>query len=135
MIEALHGRRGVEIAEDEGVARLHRIEAEVLDEALGFVPPSVIAAAASVADKPVLIDRMATPGVVVVLLECDPATLEERRQAESHRRPIGRSESDNLAQRRRASIRPIADLVLDVRDLAPVESARRIIEEVRSRSG
>ncbi len=135
VIEALYGRRGSDIARDEGVDHLHRIEAEVLEEALGFAAPSVIAAAASVADDRLLVDRVAAHGVVLVLLACESAVLAERARDASHRRPMSRSESDDLTERRRSAVQPVANVVLDVTDLTPTHAAAQIIDVVRSRSG
>ncbi len=135
VIEALHGRTGSDIARDEGVARLHRIEAEVLDEALGFAPPSVIAGAASVADDAFLVDRLSTSAGVVVLLDCDPSVLAQRRQRGSHRRPVDHSVLEELTTRRRSTLQPIADLVLDVTDLGAEGAAAQIVDLIRSRHG
>lgn len=135
VIEALHGRTGSDIASTDGVGRLHRIEAEVLDEALGFAPPSVIAAAASVADDAVLLDRMSSPGVVVVLLTCAPSELARRTSRGRHRRRVDDGEAARLAQRRRDAIEPTGATVIDVTDIRPLEAATTIVGLVRHTSG
>ena len=127
VIERLYRRTGSDIAGSVGVARLHRIEAEVLADALDFAPPSVIAAAASVVDDDALLDRMAAPSVLVVLLTCESATLRTRAQAGRHRRHIEPDEADRLVARRSASLEPIAAAVVDVTALAPAAAAERIV--------
>jgi shikimate kinase len=130
VIEALYGKTGRGIATDGGVDKLHRIEAEVFDEALSFAPPSVIAPAASVADHAMLIDRLHAPGVVVALLDCDPGALAERSVRARHRRDIGDRAAESLMTTRRSALMPVARLTIDVTSLSPEGAATRIVELV-----
>jgi shikimate kinase len=130
-IEMRHGRTGSDIAGLEGVARLHQVEADILDDAMSSTPPSVIAAAASVADNSLLLDRMASSRVVVVLLTGEAATLAERARRSSHRRHIGQEEAVSLADRRRKALEPVALATIDVTTCAPQEAAQRIERLVR----
>ncbi|HEX2785867.1 MAG TPA: shikimate kinase, partial [Ilumatobacteraceae bacterium] len=51
-IEAITGRTGRQIAADDGVDELHRLEEEVLLEALGSTQPTVVSAAGWVIESP-----------------------------------------------------------------------------------
>jgi shikimate kinase len=135
VIETVHGRTGSDIVGVDGVARLHRIEVEVLDDALRLAPPSVIAAAASVADGPLLVDRMASARVLVVLLTCEAAELAKRAKRGGHRRHIEPDEVVRLIERRTKAIEPIAAAVIDVTGVPPQEVAGRIERLVRSQLG
>jgi len=127
VIEALHGKTGRRIAADAGVARLHRIEAEVFGEALRFDPPSVIAPAASVADHAILLDRLGDREVVVVALECDPDILETRAATSRHRRGLDAATALELMARRRDSIAQHVGLTIDVTTADPHDTAGEIV--------
>ena len=132
VIEALYGKTGREIVDREGVAHLHRIEAEVLDEALRFAPPSVIAPAASVADDAALLDRLGAPNVVVVVLTCAPVRLSERAAASRHRRRLDGEAALELMTRRRDAVESLAHATIDVTTLAPEDAAGRIVDLVEA---
>ena len=130
VIEALHGKTGGDIASSGGVQKLHRIEAEVFDEALSFAPPSVIAPAASVADDAGLLDRLTNPGVVVALLGCEPNALAERVRSSGHRRGIDPTEAARVEAQRRTAVEHLAHITIDVTDLAPEDAAVQIVDLV-----
>jgi len=127
VIEVLYGKTGRDIAADGGVDELHRIEAEVFDEALGFAPPSVIAPAASIADHAMLLDRLDDPGVVVVLLDCESDTLAERAGGSRHRRRLDGGAAEHLMRTRRAALLPLAQMAIDVTSASPDHAAARIV--------
>lgn len=130
VIEVLHGKTGRDIAAAGGADKLHRIEAEVFDEALSFAPPSVIAPAASVADQAILMDRLDSPGVVVALLECEPAELAERAASARHRRSLDDGAAEHLMLTRRAALTPIAQITIDVTSVSPAQAAAQIVDLV-----
>jgi shikimate kinase len=131
VIEALYGRTGRDIADEEGVEQLHRIEAEVCEEALAFAPPSVIAPAASIADRAGLLDRLDQPHVVVALLTCDPEVLMGRVAAGEHRRHIDGAATRRLMLQRTRAAAPHAHVEIDVTTAPPAAAADRILEVVR----
>lgn len=127
VIEALHGMTGSDIVAEGGVDRLHRIEAEVLDEALSFAPPSVIAPAAAVVDDAALVDRLAAPGVRVAVLTCDPDVLAERAAGSLRSRSLAPEDAEQLVARHRAIVESLADLTVDVTSLSPEAAAEQIV--------
>jgi shikimate kinase len=126
VIEALHGMTGADIVAEGGVERLHRIEAEVLDEALSFAPPSVIAPAAAIVDDAALVDRLAEPGVRVAVLTCDPDVLAERAARSIRSRSLALEDAEELMVRHREIVEPLSDLTVDVTSLSPEAAADQI---------
>ena len=116
-IETLFGRPGREIAAEDGVDGLHRIETGVLLGALAHPDPLVISAAASVIEDPVAVDALARRATVVVL-ELPVEGLMERAATGDHRRPMTRAEWDRLQTRRAPFFERVADLVLTA-DVVP----------------
>ncbi len=116
------GRTAREIETSDGLDHLHRLEAEHLDEALADEPPPVVAAAASVVDDDASRERLAGTGVTVVWLRASAVTLVARFPAGAHR-PLHDSSPATLVPDQLARRGPIlarlADLIVDVDDLAP----------------
>ncbi|HJR86862.1 MAG TPA: shikimate kinase, partial [Acidimicrobiia bacterium] len=77
-IEREHGRTGLELAEEHGVAWLHAAEAEALRQAVVATEPSVIAAAASTADLEEIGTLLSGEDITVVLLVGDVEVLAHR---------------------------------------------------------
>lgn len=121
------GRPAAEIARARGMDELHRLEAEVLADALARRAPSVITAAASTVDDASA--RAALGSALVVWLRADPAVLAPRAATESHR-PLG---DDIVAQlgaqaaQRDELFAEVADIVVDVARTPAEEVARLVV--------
>jgi shikimate kinase len=124
-IEERTGRIGREIARTEGVEALHRLEVDVLLEALFSRRPAVIAAAASVIEDAVV--REALGDAYCVWVTADPDILAERSARGGHRRAVARHE--NLVHRD-LLFEEAADLVVDTGELSEAESLRRVLEAI-----
>ena len=113
-IESLTGRTGRQIAADDGVDELHRLEEEVLLEALGSTQPSVVSAAGWVIESPrcrAAIQREA----VSVWLRLSADDLRTRMNEGVHRRDLSADELAQLFIRREPLLQELADLVVDAR--------------------
>jgi shikimate kinase len=121
-IEERTGRIGREIAENDGVDLLHRLEADVLLDVLANPDPAVVAAAASVIEDPVV--REALADAYCVWVTADPDILAERSARGSHRRAVARHE--NLGHRD-LLFEEAADLVVDTGVLSEAGSLRRVL--------
>ena len=126
-IEAREGVTGREVAARDGVPRLHELEAEALAGALDAEVPSVIGAAASVLDRPELVDRLGRDAHVVWL---DPPVevLAQRLATGGHRRPLADALADlrTLRARRLPAFERVADLTLADPEATPDELAATI---------
>ena len=114
------GRSGREVAAAEGVAALHRWEADHLLASLASPEPAVVAAAASVVDDDAALRALAEP--VVVWLRAGPAAAAARLDPADHRRRLGTdAEADlaALALRRAPRYASVADVTVDVDGLSP----------------
>ncbi len=129
-IEARFGESGRLLAEDHGVEWLHQAEAGALIDALDRVEPAVICPAASIADRPDLLDRLEDPALTVALLDGDPVVLRERVAEGDHRRPLDPEEARVLAAARRDRTRRVVSLVVDVTSIEPDEAAARVLRHV-----
>lgn len=111
-IARLTGTSGAEFAAQFGVPALHRLEAAVLLGALAREAPSVIAAAASTIEDPLIRHVLPERAFVVNLtLPLDDAI---RRQATgAHRRPMSLAELEAVAAKRDPMFATIEDLRLD----------------------
>jgi shikimate kinase len=121
------GRIGREIAESDGVDVLHRLEADVLLDALAKPGPAVVAAAASVIEVPEV--REALEDAYCVWVTADPDILAERSARGSHRRDVARHE--DLGHRDRL-FEEAADLVVDTGELSEAESLRRVLDAIEA---
>ena len=122
------GRIGREIARTDGVEALHRLEAEVLLEALSRSRPVVVAAAASVIEDREV--REALEDAFCVWVTADSDILAERSARGDHRRVVARHE--NLGHRDRL-FEEAADLVVDTGELSEAESLRWVLEAIEPR--
>ena len=118
-IEAAAGRTAREIAAGDGIDHLHALELDHLLDALGEPDPTVISAAASVIDTPSARTALTDPGVDVVWLRGDPASLAMRAARDDHR-PSPES-LEIQAARRDPLFAEVADRTVDVVGLAPDE--------------
>jgi shikimate kinase len=122
------GRNARVIAQTDGVAALHREEAEHLLGALAAPEPAVISAAASVVEDER--SRAALQEPFVVWLWAPPETLVPRLTTSRHRRALGKDPQlalTALQQRREPFYRTVADMTLDVRRLTPAQAAEAIV--------
>ncbi len=111
-LQRLVARTGAELAADQGVAALHRLEAAVLLGALADAEPLVVSAAASVVDD-VWCRRALVERAVVVVLTAPVEEIVRRAATGDHRRPIDLDELTDLAQRREPLFAAVADLTVD----------------------
>jgi shikimate kinase len=125
-IERRIGRSGREIAETNGVDALHRLEKDVLLEALGGDELAVIAAAASVIEDAEV--RQGLAGAFCIWVTAEPRILAERVAGGGHRRSVAGSEH---LERRDELFRKMADLVIDTGNRSAGESATLALEELR----
>ena len=113
-IEAMTGRTGRHIAAEEGVDELHRLEEEVLLEALESTQPSVVAAAGWVVESPrcrAAIQREST----AVWLRLSAEDLRTRMNEGSHRRELSPEALMSLFEGREPLLLDLADIVVDAR--------------------
>jgi shikimate kinase len=130
-IEQRTGSSGSVIAAGEGVARLHDLEWEALREALRAEEPAVIAAAASVIERPEI--EEALNGASVIWLHADAVTRSTRRTTSNHRRELGPEELEKVA-RREPRYEAVADIVVDTTNLE-VDEAVILIGDSLSTAG
>lgn len=126
-ITARTGRKGREIALAEGVAALHRLEREVLFEALATPEPSVVAAAASVIEDPEV--RQALEAMFCVWVTASPEILARRSAGGSHRRPISSDETERI-ERRIPLFEQSADLVIDTGQVSEQDAVAQVVAAI-----
>lgn len=119
------GMNAQRYAAEHGVSALHEAEVEALMQALSR-PPSVIAAAASVADSPSAFATLAISRARVVVLEAPPEVTWERITGSRHRRDVTRAEMARLAARREGNLR-------DVRAVDVVDTSLSGVEQIVDR--
>ncbi len=130
LLEARHGRTAAEIADDVGADGLHRLEAEVLLDALASPTPCVIAAAASTIEDQRCRDALA--GAFGVWLRADASALATRVRQQAHR-PLEDNVEQQLATqaaRRDPLFARAADLIVDVDDSPPEETADSVVRRL-----
>jgi shikimate kinase len=127
-------RNARQLAARQGVEALHRLEADLLLDALASGTPSVIAAAGSVVDDPRVVDALRSPGSpYVVWLWAPPHLLAPRLASGDHRRDLGAdpvAALARLAHQRDGRYRSVADATLDVSGRRPDEVAQAIVDLV-----
>lgn len=119
------GMNAQRYAAEHGVPALHEAEVEVLMQALSR-PPSVIAAAASVADSPSALATLAISRARVVVLEAPPEVTWSRITGSPHRRDVTRDELARLTARREGNLR-------DVRAVDVVDTSLFDVEQIVDR--
>ena len=128
-LQALFGHTGREIAEELGVAELHRLESAVLLGSLAASEPTVITPAAAVVEDARVREALARRALVGVLVAPLDVVF-ERMAAGTHRRAMDRGELEKLARRREQHFRDIADTVLDA-TRPTAELAAEVLELAR----
>lgn len=128
VLEARHGRTAAEIADGEGIERLHELEVEVAMDALADDEPAVIGPAASAIDSAEF--RAALRGHRVVWLKAPATYLADRAAKKDHRPLLGDGEPLALFQRQLAEreplVLPLADLVVNVATTKKKQQAKAI---------
>jgi shikimate kinase len=132
-IETATGETVAGLSRSRGVEAMHDLEEAALHAALADRTPSVVAAAASILDRPRAIAALALPGIVVVALEAPAATLAERFGSRPHRPTFDRSPLDlfteQIAQRSGALAR-IATATFATTTADPAAVAAAIAERL-----
>lgn len=111
-IEQLTGVPGRVVAEQLGIPALHLIEAALLLGALARPKPHVITAAASVVENKTVTDELVQKSFVVRLRAPVETTL-ARQSDGDHRRPMTKTELEELMVRREPLFASVEDLTLD----------------------
>jgi len=132
-IEAATGETVAALAASRGVEAMHDLELAALVDALADRRACVVAAAASVADRPELATVLAGAGTVVVVLDATPEILAARFRSRHHRPTFGREPIDLLrdqAARRLAPLEAVATLVVDAGTAPPGVVAGSVIADL-----
>lgn len=111
-IESLTGRTGRQIAADEGVDELHRLEEEGLLNALESNEPCIVSAAGWTIESPRCRDAIQDTATAV-WLRLSPEDLRTRMDQGSHRRDLPNDELKNMLARREPLLADLADIVID----------------------
>ncbi len=123
------GLTASQIADAEGIEKLHELEAEIALEALAETTPSVIAPAASVIELDVV--RDAAAGHLVVRLTGPAEHLAEQAVKKDHRPLLDAGDPVELFQHqlavREPLVAPLADLVLDVTTMSTDAQADAVV--------
>jgi shikimate kinase len=110
-IATLFERDGRAIAAEEGIDVLHQVEQAVLLGALARTSPTVVTAAASTVERP-LVRRVLPRRATVVRLDAPLEVVLRRQAAGGHRRPMAAEELAVLAERRGPLFREVEDRCL-----------------------
>lgn len=128
-LEARAGTTAAGIAAASGIEALHRLEAEVLHDALAADDAAVIAPAASIVDDDQCLDALA--GHTVVWLTAPAGHLAAHAKYKDHRPLVGGDDDESLfrhqIERREPRIRPLAALVVDVTEVHLDEAVDQIV--------
>ena len=125
------GLTGRELEARSGVDALHAAEVEALIVAIGANEPSVIAAAASVADSSRAVAALSGSDVTIVVLEAPINVLAQRMSAGDHRRPVSLEHFMSLTGRRRAALSAMAPAtVVDTSAMTSDEAVNTIIRSI-----
>ncbi len=128
LLEARTGSTAAQIADAEGIERLHELEAEIVLEALTSTEPAVIGPAASVIEVDAV--RSALADHVVVWLAAPAAHLARKAGEKDHRPLLDEGDPLELFERQLAVREPLAvamaALVVDVTTLSKDDQADAI---------
>jgi shikimate kinase len=128
-LEAARGTSGRELAERDGIAALHRWEADHLLRALASPEPQVVAAAASVVDDDRCLHALAAP--FVAWLRAPAPMVLARLSGDEQRRRLGADPAaavSALAARRAPRYALVANVTIDVAQLSPEAAAGVIVD-------
>ena len=124
-IEAAVGLNAREIAERDGVGQLHELEWQFLETALANSEGAVVAAAASVADRPAQLAQVVDAGHLLVVLDMNATTLAERRRVGRHRRSLTETQALRLQTARRNAVVDVGGLCLELDKETSIRGAAR----------
>ena len=125
------GLSGREIEARSGVDALHAAEVEALIEAIGADEPSVIAAAAAVADSSEALAALTGSAVAIVVLDSALDVLTHRMRAGDHRRSVSPDHFQSLTGRRRVVLSALEPaIVLDTSTATPEEAVDLIMQSM-----
>lgn len=123
------GRTAAQIADAEGIEKLHELEAGIAFEALAEPTPSVIGPAASVIEVDAVRDALA--GHLVVWLTAPAEHLAEKAVKKDHRPLLDDGDPVELFRHqlavREPLVLPLADLVIDVTTLSKDAQADAVV--------
>jgi shikimate kinase len=123
------GLTAAQIADAEGIEKLHELEAEIALQALAETTPSVIGPAASVIELDVVRDALA--GHLVVWLAAPAEHLARKAVKKDHRPLLDEGDPVELFRHqlavREPLVVPIADLVLDVTAMSKDAQADAVV--------
>jgi shikimate kinase len=128
-ITEARGATAAELADEEGIDAVHRLEAAVLLEALDEAAPSIVAAAASVVTDRSARARLRRDDVTVVWLRGRPETLAARVEPGDHR-PLLAEDPEAVLARLDAERTPLYEEVADVTVDVDGRTPRQIAAEV-----
>lgn len=132
-LQQLFAVSGAELVRRHGVDELHRLEAAVLLGALAAADPAVISAAAWVVEDPRCREALARRATTIVL-DAPLDVVAARIASGHHRRPMDRSELEQLALRRAPLFETVADVTADAIDDPDVVVSKIIRELSTQRS-
>jgi len=125
------GLSGRDIEARSGLDVLHAAEAEALIEAIGAEEPSVIAAAAAVADSSEAMAAVSRADVAIVVLDSPFDVLTRRMRAGDHRRSVSLEQFQSLTGRRRLVLSALAPVaVVDTSSVTPEEAVEQIMQSM-----
>ncbi|MGI9667543.1 MAG: shikimate kinase [Acidimicrobiia bacterium] len=124
-----YNKTGQDIADDDGVARLHQLELECLVETTNEAGTSVIASAESVIDSSV--GRRILCDQVAVWISSDPRSLWERRSHDDHRRPMTFAELEALALRRNPLLERCSMVKVSTSEVSVDDAVVAVLEAVQ----
>jgi shikimate kinase len=125
-LERRAGETGAEIAERDGVPRLHELELEVFLDLCATMPRSIIAPAASVVDHES--GRAAMVANTTIWLTASDDVLAARTSdGDDHRRGVTTAERAALRLRRDPWLERVSSLKVDTSSLSPAETIERIL--------
>jgi shikimate kinase len=133
-IQAATGRSGREIDEERGTAELHGLEARHLIDSVDAPERSVICTAASTVDDPDARAALAGPGLLLVWLRAEPATLAGRIPQVDHRRRLSDPAAVLTAQAasRYPRFEALAPTIVDVDAMAAPEVIATILRRLEA---
>jgi shikimate kinase len=134
--ERTGGRTAREVADGEGIDRLHELEAEIALEMIASTTPAVIGPAASTIEVDAVRDALA--GHVVVWLTAPAEVLAEKAGGGAHRPLVDGGDPlpvivEQLAVRQPLAV-AVADLVVDVSETTRDEQTETVLAFLRDRT-
>jgi shikimate kinase len=125
-LERRAGETGAEIAERDGVPRLHALELEVFLDLCATLPRSIIAPAASVVDHESGRAAMAA-NTTIWLTASDEVLVARTADGDDHRRGVTAEERAALRLRRDPWLEEVRSLTVDTSSLSPGETVEQIL--------